>query len=88
MATTRHCVSTISRTSLLNTVRPTLSLPIQQIRAATNSANAAKYKRKDSALATKKKKKSNTAFVNHDLKDAQQFALCDAMRSVSYILAS
>jgi len=52
----------------------------QQIRAATNSANAAKYKRKDADTKSKRKRKGNTSFAQHDLKDAEQFALCDAMR--------
>jgi len=82
MATPRYCISALSRTNVLATVRPTSSFPLQQVRAASNSANAAKYKRKDAALATKKKKKTNASFSNPDLRNAEQFALCDAMRSV------
>jgi len=80
MATPRYCLSALSRTTPLTAIRPTSPLTTQQIRAATNSANAAKYKRKDASVASKKKKAS-TAFTNHDLNDADQFALCDAMRS-------
>lgn len=43
------------------------------------SANAAKYRRQDTN-APKKKKKQRNDFVQYDLKDAEQFALCDAMR--------
>jgi large subunit ribosomal protein L1 len=54
----------------------------QQIRAATTgtSANAAKYRRnKEKAVAAKKKKQRNT-YIYQDLRQAEQFALCDAMR--------
>jgi large subunit ribosomal protein L1 len=49
------------------------------------SANAAKYKRKDAnnqALANKKKKKTSTSYATPDLRDALQFSLVDAMRYV------
>jgi large subunit ribosomal protein L1 len=43
------------------------------------SQNALKYKRKDQTGA-KKKKKARNHFLNYDLKNMEQFALCDAMR--------
>ncbi|KAI9654831.1 MAG: mitochondrial 54S ribosomal protein mrpl1 [Bathelium mastoideum] len=57
----------------------------QQVRFATKqtSANAAKYRRKDTAAGQpKKKKKQRTTFVEHDLSAADQFSLCDAMRYI------
>ncbi|KAI4846781.1 ribosomal protein L1, partial [Aureobasidium sp. EXF-8845] len=46
---------------------------------AAQSANAQKYKRKELPT-SQRKKKSRTTFINHDLKDAIQFPLVDAMR--------
>ncbi|KAL9054644.1 MAG: hypothetical protein Q9162_004010 [Coniocarpon cinnabarinum] len=58
-------------------------LPVAQVqqRYATNSANAAKYKRAD-VKSTRKKRKGNTAFRLPNLKLAEQFSLCDAMRYI------
>lgn len=56
------------------------AIPQQSVRAASNSANAAKYKRKDESVAAKRKKKGNVAFTMPDLRLAEQFSLCDAMR--------
>ena len=74
---------------LASLLRPILAHPVhlplrqplaqQQIRTAVQSANAAKYKRKDTAAKTKKRK-GNTSFKQYDLKNAEQFSLCDAMR--------
>lgn len=74
---------------LASLLRPVISHPVhlplrqplaqQQIRTAVQSANAAKYKRKDTAAKTKKRK-GNTSFKQYDLKNAEQFSLCDAMR--------
>jgi large subunit ribosomal protein L1 len=91
MAATRTCVAQWSRGSLSSSFRPQIqclrtSTATQQSRNAAivtgvNSANAAKYKRKELSTA-QKKKKQRSSFVNHDLKDLEQFALCDAMRYV------
>jgi len=52
-------------------------LPSLQVRHASGSSqNSNKPKKKD---APKKRKPRNT-FKQHDLKNADQFALCDAMR--------
>lgn len=59
---------------------PTL-LSRHQTRA--DSANAAKYKRADdSGSASKRKKKTSTAFTLPNLKLVDQFALCDAIRYI------
>ncbi|KAF2422169.1 ribosomal protein L1 [Tothia fuscella] len=91
MASTRNCIIQWSRGSVSSSFRPPSQClrasPItQQTRNAavltgSNSANAAKYKRKELSTAQKKKKQRST-FVNHDLKDMEQFALCDAMRYI------
>jgi hypothetical protein len=78
MASTRTCLSQLTPTTLS---RPNLYVPsisIQQ-RGAAQSANAQKYKRKELPT-SQRKKKSRTTFINHDLKDAIQFPLVDAMR--------
>ncbi|KAI5199538.1 ribosomal protein L1 [Aureobasidium subglaciale] len=78
MASTRTCLSQLTQTTLS---RPKLYVPsisIQQ-RGAVQSANAQKYKRKELPT-SQRKKKSRTTFINHDLKDAIQFPLVDAMR--------
>ncbi|KAF1346214.1 ribosomal protein L1-like protein [Delphinella strobiligena] len=85
MASSRTCLSQLSRSALSPAVRtntqlpPPFLLPFQQHRTAVQSANAQKYKRKDQPTSAKKKK-SRTTFVNYDLKDAIQFPLLDAMR--------
>ncbi|KAL1591270.1 hypothetical protein WHR41_00048 [Cladosporium halotolerans] len=89
MAATRYCpscLSTASPTTLFRPVRafappPALrSFHTSSPLAAVQSANAAKYKRKDQAQASKKKKKTSSNFDTPDLRDAQQFSLVDAMR--------
>lgn len=91
MAATRYCpscLSTASPTTLFRPVRafappPALrSFHTSSPLAAVQSANAAKYKRKDQAQASKKKKKTSSNFDTPDLRDAQQFSLVDAMRYV------
>lgn len=82
MATSRSYTAPIFRSLLSQSPAHIKYTPLQQVRNAVQSANAAKYKRKD-ASAVKKKKKGNSSFTNHDLKDAEQFALCDAMRYIS-----
>ncbi|KAF2405283.1 ribosomal protein L1 [Trichodelitschia bisporula] len=62
-------------------------VPLQQARGAAigggaHSLNAQKYKRKDTATAAKKKNKARNTFINYDLKRAEQFSLCDAMRYI------
>jgi hypothetical protein len=88
MASISSALAQCARASLKTPFRPQtqwICQPcFQQLRAATTgtSANAAKYRRnKDQAVAAKKKKQRNT-FIYHNLKDAEQFALCDAMRYV------
>lgn len=91
MAATRTCVAQWGRSPLSSSFRPQLqclrtSTVTQQSRNAAvatgaNSANAAKYKRKELSTA-QKKKKQRSHFVNHDLKEMEQYALCDAMRYV------
>ncbi|KAI5270442.1 ribosomal protein L1 [Aureobasidium subglaciale] len=78
MASTRTCLSQLTRTTLS---RPNLYVPSvsTQQRGAAQSANAQKYKRKELPT-SQRKKKSRTTFINHDLKDAIQFPLVDAMR--------
>lgn len=95
MAAQRYCPSCLtitkaSPTTLLRTT-PRAIAPPSFLRpfhtssplAAVQSANAAKYKRKDingQALASKKKKKTSTSYATPDLRDALQFSLVDAMR--------
>ncbi|THX76117.1 ribosomal protein L1, partial [Aureobasidium pullulans] len=78
MASTRTCLSQLTRTTLSRPTPYVPSISIQQ-RGAAQSANAQKYKRKELPT-SQRKKKSRTTFVNHDLKDAIQFPLVDAMR--------
>lgn len=47
-------------------------------KGAARGQNPQKNKKKGEA--TKKKRKPRTAYVQYDLKDAEQFSLCDAMR--------
>ncbi|KAI9675849.1 MAG: mitochondrial 54S ribosomal protein mrpl1 [Trizodia sp. TS-e1964] len=88
MASSRTCFAQFGR--IIQPAFPTLRtsplshsiLALQHIRAASGpgGANAQKYKKKDSSK--KKKKKSKSTFTQYDLKDAQQFSLCDAMRYI------
>ncbi|KJX92151.1 mitochondrial 54S ribosomal protein MRPL1 [Zymoseptoria brevis] len=92
----RHCSSCFpsATTSALSLARattthlpPAFLLPTlytTQTRTATQSANAAKYKRKD-VPASQKRKKARSNYDTPDLKDAIQFPLVDAMR---YLLAA
>ncbi|KAI9740344.1 MAG: mitochondrial 54S ribosomal protein mrpl1 [Cirrosporium novae-zelandiae] len=63
-------------------LRPRIILPrapassSQQVRYA--GTNTTKYKRNKDAP---KKKKGRTTYITYDLKDAEQFALCDAIRT-------
>lgn len=87
------CLSQASPSTLFRSVRtavpppflrqfsttPSLAIRSSPAVAAAQSANAAKYKRKDQA-STSKKKKSRTTYATPDLKHAIQFTLVDAMR--------
>jgi hypothetical protein len=91
MAATRYCPSCLTKASPTTLFRsaPRTVAPAPFLRpfhtssplAAVQSANAAKYKRKDQqTTASKKKKKSSTNYATPDLRDAIQFSLVDAMR--------
>lgn len=97
MAAQRYCPSYLTKASPTTLFRaattPRALAPPSFLRpfhtssplAAVQSANAAKYKRKDAnnqALASKKKKKTSTSYATPDLRDALQFSLVDAMRYV------
>ena len=81
------CLSSLSRASssqtrTSSTILPAFLLPVQsqiQVRTAVQSANAAKYKRKD-APASQRRKKAKSNYDVPDLKNAIQFSLVDAMR--------
>jgi hypothetical protein len=90
MATPRACLAQWARGSLSASFRPhhqCLNRPaafVQQSRSAVlaggTSANAAKYKRNKIQAQAAKKKKGRSHFVVHDLRQAEQYSLCDAMR--------
>jgi len=95
MAAQRYCPSCLTKASPTPLFRatPRAIAPPSFLRpfhtssplAAVQSANAQKYKRKDSSnqlLANKKKKKTSTSYATPDLRDALQFSLVDAMRYV------
>jgi large subunit ribosomal protein L1 len=54
----------------------------QRFAAQKKSPNKYAEKRRAQKAATKRKKNARTTFHQYDLKDADQFALCDAMRYV------
>jgi large subunit ribosomal protein L1 len=92
MASANRCIAQLSRNLVSQPLRPTSQLyqlaflSSQQLRYASvgkgsHSENAAKYKRKD-AGAAQKKKKARSTFIQYDLRDAEQFNLCDAMQYV------
>ena len=91
MASTKTSIAQLSKSTFTSFLRPqsrlsqTIFLPSQQFRCAATgtSANAAKYKRKDQS-GTQKKKKARSTFIQYDMRDAEQFSLCDAMQ---YVLA-
>ncbi|KAL1645781.1 hypothetical protein SLS58_003665 [Diplodia intermedia] len=85
MASTQRCLAHLSRNVLNTSIRPSVGrslapalIPTQQIRCATVGKG---YKKKDKD-ASKKKKKTRTSYVTRDLKDAEQFALLDAIRYI------
>ncbi|KAF2801704.1 ribosomal protein L1 [Mytilinidion resinicola] len=92
MASANRCIAQLSRNLVAQPLRPTSQLPqiaflsSQQLRCASvgkgaHSENAAKYKRKDQG-STQKKKKARSTFIQYDLRDAEQFNLCDAMQYI------
>jgi large subunit ribosomal protein L1 len=91
MAAQRYCPSCLTKASPTTLFRaaPRAIAPPSFLRpfhtssplAAVQSANAAKYKRKDQqTTSSKKKKKASTNYDTPDLRDALQFSLVDAMR--------
>ncbi|KAL1632607.1 hypothetical protein SLS56_003506 [Neofusicoccum ribis] len=85
MASTQRCLAHLSRNVLSTSIRPaagrTLApalIPIQQVRCATAGKG---YKKKDDS-ASKKKKKTRTTYGTHDIKEADQFTLLDAIRYI------
>lgn len=88
----------MSRLCISAAPRPRIQLPAAllqpsiQLRFATGKKqkepNVNKYadKRKAAKALEKKKRKPRTTFIQYDIKDADQFALCDAMRYVQRIL--
>ena len=89
MASAKTSIAQLSKSAFVSSLRPqarlpqTIFLPPQQFRCAATgtSANAAKYKRKDQS-GTQKKKKARPTFIQYDIRDAEQFSLCDAMQYV------
>lgn len=91
MASTRPVLAQLNRLCISSGPRPMVCRPaalihnsIQQRFAAAKKGGPNKYaeKRKAQKAAEKKKRKPRTSFLQYDLKDADQFALCDAMRYV------
>ncbi|KAF4544156.1 putative 50s ribosomal protein l1 protein [Lasiodiplodia theobromae] len=85
MASTQRCLARLSRNVLNPSIRPTAGralapalIPIQQIRTAIAGKG---YKKKDDA-SSKKKKKPRKTYLTPDLKEAEQFALLDAIRYI------
>ncbi|KAI9822520.1 MAG: mitochondrial 54S ribosomal protein mrpl1 [Pycnora praestabilis] len=85
MGPAKTCAATLRRTPLTLAFRPQPRLPLAillpsvQTRCIGSKDNALKYKKKDTS---KKKKKPRTTFTQYDLRDAEQFSLCDAMRYI------
>ncbi|KAM0707866.1 hypothetical protein Q7P35_004515 [Cladosporium inversicolor] len=91
MAAQRYCPSCLTKaspTTLFRAASRTIAPPsflrpfhTSSPLAAVQSANAAKYKRKDANnQQANKKKKTSTSYSTPDLRDALQFSLVDAMR--------
>lgn len=92
MSSTRQCLSQLSRLSISATqARPTVQVAAalqsqQRSYAAKKVAPAAnKYasKLKAARQAEKKARKPRTTFREYDIRDADQYALLDAMRFVA-----
>lgn len=91
MAAPRYCPSCLTKaspTTLFRTARAVAPPPFlrpfhtSSPFAAVLSANAAKYRRKDGPIVSKRRKRSSPNFATPDLRDALQFSLVDAMRYV------
>jgi len=84
------CLARMSRLSLSSGRQSAYSLPARflapkiQVRCVTKakekkpSGNPQKNKTK--GVVEKKKKKGRTTYLQYDMKDSEQFSLCDAMR--------
>ena len=84
MASSTSCLASLQRRVVCSAIRPVCqrrlqfcSTPLWQTRQASGSS---KYNSKKDKDQEKKKRKARTTFVQYDLRDAEQFALCDAMR--------
>ncbi len=96
MSSTRQCLSQLSRLSISATAtRPTIQAaaalqPISQQRlyaakpAKANVAGKYTAKLKAARQAEKKGRKPRTTFREYDIRDADQYALLDAMRLVDF----
>ncbi|KAI9744375.1 MAG: mitochondrial 54S ribosomal protein mrpl1 [Claussenomyces sp. TS43310] len=73
----RLCIASGARARL--TTPSTLVRPMLQQRCASDKGRQALQKKKKEEAA-KKKRKQRTAYKQYDLKEAEQFSLCDAMR--------
>jgi large subunit ribosomal protein L1 len=94
MASTRPCLAQLSRLCISAAPRPKIQTPlgllqpITQLRFATGKkvkeSNENKYaiKKRAAKALEKRKRKPRTSFIQYDLRDADQFALLDAMRFV------
>jgi large subunit ribosomal protein L1 len=97
MATARPCLAQLSRiclpasrpgsvtpTRFLSTTVPLASrAKIVSKKEKPASGSASKYKKKKGEESGKKKK-TRTTYKQYDMRDAEIFTLCDAMRYVSY----
>jgi hypothetical protein len=52
----------------------------RQAHGSSRKAGSGGTNKQKKGEASKKKKKTRTTYLQYDLKDAEQFALCDAMR--------
>ncbi|KFY35457.1 hypothetical protein V494_05913 [Pseudogymnoascus sp. VKM F-4513 (FW-928)] len=90
MASTRPFLAQLNRLCISAAPRPMvyrpaalIQNPIQQRFVAKKSGpNKYAEKKKAKKLAERKKKKPRTTFLQYNLNDADQFALCDAMRYI------
>ena len=90
MANLSPCLAQMSRLSLATGRQTAYSLPARflapkiQVRFVTKakekkpSGNPQKNKTK--GVVEKKKKKGRTTYLQYDMKDSEQFSLCEAMR--------
>lgn len=91
MANARPCLAQLSRSCLTLRSRSALIYPggiLQPFFQARHASTPAKktgsggnkQMNKKKGEATKKKKKARSTYLQYDMKDADQFSLCDAMR--------